>query len=701
MRCPPFGINKVYICRTRFAPSPRSMVAVTHKGRQKETQRATMTTNIDISGTTEIGNEGIKKHFKSIEPWQPLFELVWNGFDAKADTVEVDVRLNSLHALAAVCALDDGDGIDPTTLKQTFGRFNDSHKREDAGQHGAHGRGRLSFHRICRFATWHTKSAAGQARIAIDALTIKDYQASFVSDEIQCPALRPQAKGTLVELSEFSCDLPGATELGAKFAVEFGWFLALHPSKTLKLNGQPVPVPGHEITEQGFTVGSHMFNVQVIRWDERPSSEKSYTYLMDSAGRIVYKQLSALNNKAGFFTSIYISSSWADSFAPTQDLLQPNAHTTNSADWRKLLRQVGELAQLLYERFLRKQAAVEVEKYVEDGLFPSYAELPPEERSWRLNNSKQLVTSIYVADPSVFNAASKKQRKIIIRLLDRLAVSNENDSLFDVLNSVLDLDEGAVKSLADQLQQTTLENIVATIEVLQRRYAAASKLRTLMNDHYREVLETPDLQKIIENNTWLFGPGYETLGAEEDTFTKIAKELRDKIPQIDNIGPEDVDDEVADIAGAQRQTDLFLARRIPAIGPNGKHVYRCIIIEIKRPGIALNIKHLRQLDDYANIIKRYPEFGSERMHFELILIGRKISAADTEIESRMRGQLARGELGLVSDDPRMKRYVLNWYTLLDSFELSNAFLLEQLRFRRDLFSRATKDQLVGELQAAQ
>ncbi|SAK51044.1 DNA mismatch repair protein [Caballeronia glebae] len=660
-----------------------------------------MTTNIDISGTTEIGNEGIKKHFKSIDPWQPLFELVWNGFDAKAEVVAVDVRFNSLHALAAVSVLDDGDGIDPTTLKQTFGRFNDSHKREDAGQHGAHGRGRLSFHRICRFATWNTKSATGQARIAIDALTIKDYQASFVSEETQCPALRLQAKGTFVELSEFSCQLPVAAELRAKFAVEFGWFLALHPSKRLKVNKQSIPVPSHEITQQSFTVGSCAFDVQVIRWNEKPSSEKSYTYLLDSFGRIVYKQLSALNNKAGFFTSIYISSSWADAFAPAQDLLQPDAHTTNSTEWRKLLRQVGELAQFLYERFLRKQAAAEVEKYVEEGLFPSYAELPPEERSWRLINTKELVTSIYVADPSVFNAASKKQRKIIIRLLDRLAVSNENDSLFDVLNSVLDLDEESVKSLADQLKQTTLENIIATIEILQRRQAAASKLRALMNDHYRDVLETPDLQKIIENNTWLFGPGYETLGAEEDTFTKIARELRNKIPQINNIGAEDVDDEVADIAGAQRQTDLFLARRIPTIAPNGQQVYRCVIIEIKRPGIALNIKHLRQLDDYATIIKKHPEFGSERMHFELILIGRKISAADTEIESRMRGQIARGELGLVSDDPRMKRYVLNWYTLLDSFELANTFLLEQLRFRRDSFNQSTKDQLVEELQVAQ
>lgn len=653
----------------------------------------------DISGKTEIGNEGIKKHFKSIESWQPLFELVWNGFDAKANEVEINITTNDLHAPTFVTVLDNGEGIDPTNLKQTFGRFNDSDKQEDAAQHGAHGRGRLAFHRICQFATWHTKSSISQARITIDAATIKDYKAEIISDEAQNPLLRQRLKGTVVELESFYCNLPNHAELSSKFATEFGWFLALHPTKSLKLNGFPIPIPGHEITNQTFEVDGHEFDARVIRWNERPNSEKSYTYLLDRQGRTVHKQLSTLNNKPDFFTSIYISSAWADTFATTQDLLQPNAHTTNCPEWRKLVRLLGELTQSVYDRFLRQQALAVVERYVDDGLFPDYAGLSSDERSWRLDNAKQLVTTIYMADPSVFNGGGKKQRKIIIRLLDRLAVSNENEALFEVLNSVLDLDDLSVRSLADQLKQTTLEKIIATIEILQRRHVAASKIRALMNDHYREVLETPDLQKIIENNTWLFGPSYEILGAEEDTFTKIAKGLRDKIPHIDHISSDDMDDAV-EIEGAARQTDLFLARRIPTVDSNGQKVYRCIIVEIKRPAISLNVKHLRQLDDYANIIKKHPEFSSEKMHFELILIGRQISSADTEIRSRLNGQVARGELGLVSDDPRMKRYVLNWYTLLDSFELANSFLLEQLKLKRNFFEMSTKNELVEELQEA-
>jgi hypothetical protein len=123
-----------------------------------------------------------------------------------------------------------------------------------------------------------------------------------------------------------------------------------------------------------------------------------------------------------------------------------------------------------------------------------------------------------------------------------------------------------------------------------------------------------------------------------------------------------------------------------------------VIIEIKRPSIALNVKHLRQLDDYAAIIQRHPEFSSELIHFDLILIGRKISRDDVEISSRLRTHVSKGSMGLVSDDDRIRRYVLNWYTIFDNFELSNSFMLEHLQTKRDELSHVSKDDLVAELQ---
>lgn len=341
----------------------------------------------------------------------------------------------------------------------------------------------------------------------------------------------------------------------------------------------------------------------------------------------------------------------------------------------------------------------EMAGYLAEGVFPSYEGLPEDYKHWRFENTKSILRAIYTADPTAWNSLKKKQKKIIVLLLDKLTVSNENDAIFEVLNSVLELDDASTKRLAKQLKSVSLQSVVSAIEILRRRHEVAEKLRALMNDHYLDTLETPDLQSIIEANTWLFGSAYETLGAEDDTFTKIAKSLRDSVEGIDKVESSDLDDdESVFIDGAKQQPDLFLARKVPHYDSMGRRIFRCIVVEIKRPGIALNYKHLYQLDRYAQLIKKYAEFGSEAMHFELILIGRKISEADTEIRSRMVGQIHKNMTGLVSDDHRMKRFVLNWYTVLDNFLLNNLAMIEALELKRESYAQTSRPELVADMQ---
>lgn len=652
-----------------------------------------------FKGSAAIGNSGIKKHFRSAESWQTLFELVWNGFDAGANSVSIEVVENELHGLEHVTVLDNGDGIDFNTLNETFGSFNDSAKRANLSLKGEHGRGRLAFHLLSRNASWYTRCNEVDAVIHVAEPTIKDFEARLLETNEQKAALLEQGKGTLVELTQFFGALPESSALREKFSIELGWYLAVHREKKVLLNGLAIEIPKHEAFQENIQANDSVFHVQVIRWEQRPSSEKSYLYLLNSSGAPVYKVLSSLNQKPNFFTSVCVTSVWADAFSNEQDLLNPGAHSPTSLTWKRFKSALDRLSQSIYDSFLRMRAEAVVQGYEDDGYFPNYAGLDHAEKQWRHQHIRSLVRNLYIAEPRVFSNASKKQTKLIIRLLDRLAVSNENDTLFEVLEGALDLDAKSMRNLAKQLQRTTFENIVASIEILQRRAVAVQQLRHVMNEHYREVLETPDLQKIIESNTWLFGPRYETIGAEEDTFAKVARRMRDHIMAQTALSTDDVDDG-EDLPGAKRQSDLFLARKFPSTDSMGNRVYRCIVVEIKRPAISLNKKHLRQLEDYADIIKRQPEFKSEKMHFELILLGRQISSADTIIPSRLSNHIARNDPGLVADDPRMKLYVMNWYTLLDGFELTHGFMLDSLRLKRDDNATATREELVLELQTA-
>ncbi|ELA6228942.1 ATP-binding protein [Salmonella enterica] len=652
-----------------------------------------------IQGTTEINSLGIKNHFESVEPVQAILELVWNGFDAGAKNININIVYDHFDTVKNLTILDDGDGINFTDLGSNFNRFNDSLKKTSIDQHGSKGRGRLSFHRLCHQAIWYTKYLGRNAYIKINDEDIKAYEAQIDIDaEEQNSLLNAMDKGTCVELTLLHSSLPDRSELISILSNEFCCKLALDDKKRIFVNGTEIDIPEHEIKEVSFEIENNDFMVKGIRWDKKPATEKSFIYLTDSSGKIVHKESTTYNKKRDFHLSVFVSSIWADTFSSNGDDIFSTAKSNpDSKAWRQLVKNVLKFSRSIYDDFLRVQVEKAIQKLEEDGAFPTYNEYDITYASWKRNNIKQVVRSIYIADPQFLVSLTIKQKKIIIRLLDKMLVSNQNEDLFDILESVLDLSDSDLSRFASQLKKTKLENIISSIEELQRRRFAVEKLKLIMNEYYKEVLETPDLQKIIENNTWLFGERYETIGAEEDTFTKIAKSLRDSVYSINNIDEQDVENG-EDIIGARRQTDLFLARRMPTFDSNGNKVFRCIIIEIKRPSIALNVKHLRQLEDYAGIIKRHPEFSSQNLHFELILIGRKISSQDIEIPTRLSNYAGRGDVGLVSDDANMKRYVKNWYTIFDTFELTNSFMLEKLQMERDIIEKKSREDLVKELQ---
>lgn len=655
-------------------------------------------TSMDFSGSADITDAGIKKHFKNYDPSKALFELIWNGYDAEATTLDVSVRYTELGGVESVTVLDNGNGIDFKNSDNNFKKFNDSAKRGVADQHGSHGRGRLAFCKMCNDAVWYTRFKQEDAVIEINGVDIKNFKGTIISANEQNALLAEQQKGTCVELKNFKSNLPTEQSLSDQLSDAFGWYLALDKNKQLKLNNQVIEIPEHEIHSQNFQIANEIFDVSVVRWERQPSSEKSHIYLLNSSGKVVHKELSSLNNKTDFFTSVSISSIWADTFSNSgDDIFNGPVSSPDSKTWKELNKILSEFTQQIYEEFLRKLADKKIESYIESGEFPEYNGVDSEYAKWKLNHIKGIVKTIFISDPSFIISLKKKQRKVLIRLLDKLSVSSENNSLIDILESVLDLDQPSIEKLAAQLKYTKLENIISSIESLQKREIAAHRLRELMVNHYKDVSETPDLQQIIESNTWLFGSQYETLGAEEDTFTTITKRLRAQIKDRDLEEGLDLEDG-ATISGANRQTDIFLARKILEQDSSGNKFYRCIVVEIKKPSISLNWKHLQQLDDYARILKSYPEFKSDSIRLELILIGRKISENDTEIADRIESHRSKNEAGLVMDDGKTKRYVKNWFSILDNFHISNDFMLKQLTTNRNNLEGFTKQQLVEKLQ---
>lgn len=651
----------------------------------------------ELNGIAQITNDGIKKHFKNLEPYKCIFELIWNGLDAKANNINIYLHRTDIEGLEKICIFDDGEGIDLDNLANSFKKFNESNKKNDVEKHGSHGRGRLAFHRLCDDATWFTKWNSKNARIYISANSISKYNGELLNSSEQKEKLKNIKSGTFVELNNIYNDsnFPTNQNLIDSLSNEFSWIKILNPLKNIYLDEKEIPVSEHKLYERSIVIDGIDFLIKAIHWSEKPSSEKSYNYLVNSQNKLIKKDLSKTNNKISFFTSCYAYSEWIDKYNVDQLELENNFDAETKI-LKKIHSEMTKFLKEIYQNYLRHFVDNEIDKFDQNGYFPLYKGLNVEYANWRKAQTKKALKSIYLADPNIFNQLRSKPLKVLIRLLDKLLVINDDDAIFDVLEGALDLDDDQLKKLANQLKTTTLENIISTIDVLKRREITVHRLRELMDNHFMTVLETPDLQKIIEANTWLFGAQYEIIGAEEDTFTRTAKTLRTKIKDIDLIENSDVED--AEIEGVNRQVDLFLARKKAVFDATGNKIYKCIIVEIKKPSVSLNKKHLNQLTDYAEIISNHPGFSSDKLIFELILIGRKISKNDYLIRSQMDTLKDKSENGLVFSSGKVKCYVKDWYTIFDEFSLSNDYLLDNLQSKLVSFSEVSKSELVTSLQ---
>ena len=68
--------------------------------------------------------------------YKALAEYIWNGFDAQASSIDINYSGNEIGSLDNLSISDNGEGIDFSELKDTFGKFQDSQKRNTFSKTG-------------------------------------------------------------------------------------------------------------------------------------------------------------------------------------------------------------------------------------------------------------------------------------------------------------------------------------------------------------------------------------------------------------------------------------------------------------------------------------------------------------------------------------------------------------------------------------
>lgn len=647
--------------------------------------------------SVKITSSGIKKILKNYNEKFALAEYIWNGFDARANTIHIEYSANELGQIETFTIKDNGYGIDLSKLSLKFNPFYESEKAIEVSSpkhtsimHGKNGVGRLTFFTFAQNAKWTTtykeedELISGTVQINIDGLN--SYQHDIFNKPIH------NQTGTEVSFYNVSISKQDFENSIIPFLVcEFCWFLELNKARNYSIfvNGEPLDYnqnirDSKDEIEIIYNPSSTLFRVKFIQWEKSLHKEFSKYYLLNDSEVEVYKDYTTLNKKGDeFFHSVYISSDFFNDFdfksneEETQSKLFGKAKS--SPEYKYLIKEVNKLLREKRKPFLRIYASRLVEKYQQDGILPAY------ENEWEEKYKKpqleETIIGLYEAQPKLFTALNIDQKKTFVRLLDLLLDSNERESLLKIIDEVVELETEEREDLAKLFKTTKLNSIIETIKLIEDRYRTFYLLKDLVFNPDLKANEVDHLQKLIESHYWIFGEQYHLVTAAEPKFEEALRRYvylltkEDTAPEIDH--PHKL-----------KEMDIFACRQ-NVLSDRIEN----IVVELKHPQINLGSKQYNQVYNYLDVILKQQDFNAPNMYWEFYLVGNKFDSSNF-IKNLINTNKPHGHRSLIQylEDGRIKVFAKTWSEIFADFEIKHKFLNDKLKLERE--------QLTNELNSA-
>jgi len=413
---------------------------------------------------TKITNASIESAGLPKDPKQVIAEYIWNGFDAKATRVKIDIISNEIGFIERIKIIDNGEGINPTLLDYSFGNFLDSLKKgapkRSSYTRGKKGKGRFSFSLFATRATWSTvvkvDNTLLEYKLSIDHTTKEEYDSTTPS-----PSIIPQT-GTIVEL-EGIFGLNSITFESEEFtdflAQEFGWYLHLNKDLgyTIQINDKNLSYDQfiQETDTYTFTLynnkeQSFLFTANYIRW-KYAIGDKYYYYFLNSHNIEIAKALSSFNNNAiNFHHSVYIESTFFDNFDHSDIALSTEGHLFSEKEqsviYRQLMAELRDLLERKQKKYIREYAVnIKLKELLEKDLLPKYNATELDQK--RKKTLVHLIQELYIIDPRIFVNVKQDLIRTYIAFLDLLLQTDRKSAIFPIIEQAIALTEKEKKQL--------------------------------------------------------------------------------------------------------------------------------------------------------------------------------------------------------------------------------------------------------------
>jgi hypothetical protein len=323
--------------------------------------------------------------------------------------------------------------------------------------------------------------------------------------------------------------------------------------------------------------------------------------------------------------------------------------------------------------FIRQlQAHKLIEGFYANDIFPKFKENSYEFQ--RKTDLEKVVIELYCVQPKIFQGLRKEQSKTIVGFLNLLLDTDEREKILEIIEGLIQLSEEEREELSKTLKKTSFSKIIKTVKLLENRFEVVQILKALVFDLEKFTNEREHIQKVVEDNYWLFGEQFNLVSADQTMETALNNYLfyleRDK----------KIVHQKMNIQEKIKRPDIFICRFMdtPDRTDSDYFIKENIIVELKRPSIEIAKEQYSQVEDYMRIIISEPRFNSQLRTWKFFIIGKSV---DDFIKDKYESQKNKGKKFLVESVKNYDIYALTWDDVFRCFDVKHMSILNALEFK--------------------
>jgi hypothetical protein len=623
--------------------------------------------------SVQAGSDHLGQYTRK-SPIDALAELIWNSLDAEATWIEIELETDSLvpdgaEHVTRITVSDNGHGISQEIAHRAFPSLGDSWKRSLNGRsvndlralHGSLGRGRFYVYSLGHRATWRTTSKTDKDFFS---LQIAGSRTKITGFDIGPTEASNGPTGTVVTVTageDQSLQALLRDDLPVQLAAILAPHLLGNPDIRIRVNGaivDPLPLMESDASEipldnisPADLDGRETPLLRIVDWTDAMRSAPGLLLCREDGASLI--EIPKSSPKGSVKSTGYLCwSAWADTGA---DLIVSQTQFPSVVD-----EGLARLTEHVRARTEVLRASI-VETLKRENSYPY-----PETSSSPIQNAERQVFDLLAvaARRPLLKHGNQQVRSMTARLL-QIALQERPESLDQILEKALNLTDKEREEFADILKVSSLGSIISAAAEVTRRLDLLLSLRHLIYDPSvsKQMREVDQLHPLVRNNAWLFGESWR-LTASEAGLTTILRSIlpQDKLLEID-LSRRGIEEHL------RGRVDLMLQRTLEVADDQKRRM----VVELKRPSVALGDAEIAQVRKYARALTQAPGTGDSKWTFWLV-------GSDTKDEIRGELEQADREWGNVNKSSQYEIWVTTWGRLLNNAETRLNFYRQQLEY---------------------